>query len=235
METAYHPEAPRADDYGSLGVNGMWYQSWQSGYHDILKRGFPRPIDERTVLAELRSPNVPDFLHGGGSGEVPFLVSDWARRALEQNQIVGLEFVPVQVAKIATKGKRNRTSKRGEPEDAILKSRGVSLELAPKLFAGYVIGRVPALLDYECGRHPTGVVSPFELATPEQPCDIWRPQHHDKPFSAWVFCSPRFKDVCEEVGLSNIAFVPFDAFMGAFRTTANHRMQWTRGSAPSDE
>jgi hypothetical protein len=230
MEAAYHPEAPHADDYGWLRVTGMWYQSWQSGYHDILKRGFPRPIDERTVLAELHSPNVPDFLHGGGGGEVPFLVSDRARSTLEQNQVVGLEFVPVQVAKIATKGKRQRAPQAGEPEDAILKSRGVSLELAPKLFAAYVIGRVTALPEYESGRHPTDVVSPFELATPEQPCDVWRPQHDGKPFSAWVFCSPRFKAVCEEAGLSNIAFVPFDAFMGAFRMAANKRLQGTPAS-----
>ncbi len=230
MSIAYHPEAPRADDYGSLRVNGMWYQSWASGYHDILKRGFPRPIDERTVLAELHSPNVPDFLHGGGSGEVPFLVSDRARSALERNHVVGLEFVPVQVAKIATMGKRQRVPQVGEPEDAILKSRGVSLELAPKLFAAYVIGRVTAMPEYESGRHPTGVVSPFELATAEQPCDVWRPQYDGEPFSAWVFCSERFKAVCEEAGLSNIAFVPFDAFMGAFRMAANKRLQGTPAS-----
>jgi hypothetical protein len=230
MVDAYHPESLPSDDYGSIRVNGMWYQSWQSGYHDILKRGFPRPIDERTVLAELHSPNVPDFLHGGGSGEVPFLVSDKARCALEQSQVVGLEFVPVQVTRIASKGKRQRALQSGEPEDAILRSRGVPLELAPKLFAAYVIGRVAALPEYESGRHPTGVVSPFELATPEQPCDVWRPQYEDKPFSAWVFCTPRFKAVCEEAGLSNITFVPFDAFMGAFRMAANRRLQGTPAS-----
>ncbi|MCS6305856.1 MAG: DUF5615 family PIN-like protein [Nitrospira sp.] len=42
-----------------------------SGYHDILKRGFPCPENERTILAELHSPNVPDFLYGG-CGDVPF-------------------------------------------------------------------------------------------------------------------------------------------------------------------
>jgi hypothetical protein len=230
MVVAYHPEAPRADDYRSLRINGMWYQSWQSGYHDILKRGFPRPIDERTVLAELHSPNASDFMHGGGSGEVPFLVSEKARSALEEGKIAGLEFVPVQVAKIATKGKRQRSPQAGEPEDAILKSRGVSLALAPSLFAAYVVGRVTALPEYESGRHPTDVVSPFALDKPKQPCDIWRPQFDGKPLSSWVFCSLRFKTVCEEAGLSNIAFVTFEAFMGAFRMAANKRLQGTPAS-----
>jgi hypothetical protein len=227
MTVAYHPEAPRADDYRSLRVNGMWYQSWQSGYHDILKRGFPRPLDGRTILAELHSPNVPDFMHGGASGEVPFLVSVKARTVLEQHQIAGLEFAPVQVAKIATKGKRQRSPRAGEPEDAILKARGVSLQLAPTLFAAYVVGRVTALPEHESGRHPTNVVAPFELAPPEEPCDIWRPQYDGKPFSAWVFCSSKFKAVCEEASLSNIAFVPFESFMGAFRMAANKQLQPT--------
>jgi hypothetical protein len=230
MVVAYHPEPPRADDYQSLRDNGMWYQSWQSGYHDILKRGFPRPIDERTVLAELHSPNVPDFMHGGGSGEVPFLVSEKARSALEESEIAGLEFAPVKVAKIATKGKRQRSPLAGEPEDAILRSRGVSLDLTPTLFAAYVVGRVTALPEYESGRHPTDVVSPFELAPPEEPCDIWRPDYRGESFSAWVFCSPKFKAVCEEASLSNIAFVPFESFMDAFRIAANKRLQTTPAS-----
>jgi len=234
MVVAYHPEAPRADDYRSLRVNGMWYQSWQSGYHDILRRGFPRPIDVRTVLAELHSLDVPDFMHGGGNGEVPFLVSGKARNALERSRIVGLEFAPVQVAKIATKGKRQGPPLAGEPEEAILKSRGTSLELAPTLFAAYVVGRVTALPEYESGRHPTDVVSPFDLDQPKQPCDVWRPEYNGSPFSSWVFCSPRFKTVCEEAGLSNIAFAPFESFMGEFRVAANKRLQGTPPGGPPE-
>jgi hypothetical protein len=174
------------------------------------------------VLAELHSPNVPDFMHGGGSGEVPFLVSERAKRALEDRKIAGLEFAPVEVAKIATKGKRQRSSLlAGEPEDAILRSRGVSLDLAPTLFAAYVVGRLTVVPEYESGRHPTGVVSPFELVAAEEPWDIWRPTYRGEPFSAWVFCSPKFKAVCEEANLSNIAFVPFESFMDAFRSATS--------------
>ena len=220
---AYHPAAAPVDDYESVRLNGMWYQSWQAGYHDVLRRGFPRPVDEHAVLAELHSPNVPDFLHGGGGGEVPFLVSGNARSVLEQSRLVGLEFAPVVVAKIATKGKRRRSIRTGEPEDAIRKSRGVPLELAPTLFAAYVVGRVGALPEHESGRHPSGTVSPFELALADEPRDIWRPEYNNEPLSHWVFCSARFKAVCEEARLSNITFAPFESFMFAFRRRLEDR------------
>lgn len=216
----FHPRAPLVDDYDGIRVNGMWYQSWQGGYDDILKRGVPRPHDERTILAELHSPHVPDFLHGGGSSEVPFLVSDRARQVLESRHITGLEFAPVQVVKIATKGARSRPSRSGEPEDVILKAKGVTLDLAPTLFAAYVVGKATARLDVASGRLPSGAISPFDLDPPSPPCDIWRPEHAGRPYSAWVFCSPAFKAACEDEGLSNIAFTTFASFMGHFRS--NH-------------
>jgi len=70
----YLPEEPWTDDYQSIRRNGMWYRHWQSGYDDILKKGYPRPEDEDTILAELYSPNTADFLHGG-DGDAPFIIS----------------------------------------------------------------------------------------------------------------------------------------------------------------
>lgn len=226
MITVHHPKEPANDDHGSIRTNGMWYQSWQSGFHDILKRGFPRPTDGRVILAELHSPDVPDFLHGG-SGEVPFLVSHRARAVLESYQLTGFEFAPVFIAKIATKGKRSRRTRGGEPEDSILKARGVTIDRTPILFAVYVSGRADVILDYDTGRHPSGVVSPFELAQSGDCPDLWRPQYHGAPFSAWTFCSNVFKAACVKEGLSNIDFTPLEAFIQQFRTKANKRLEGT--------
>jgi hypothetical protein len=221
--TAYLPHAPAASDHDAIRSNGMWYQPWQGGYQDILKRGVPRPADERTILAELHSPQVPDFLHGGGSGEVPFLVSERAKACFERHQLSGIEFAPVQVTKIATQGTRVRASRRGEPEDAILKSRGVSLELAPTLFAVYVVDRLRAVPDFESGRHPSGRVSPFDFESTLNPHDLWRPECNGKPFAAWAFCSSKFRSMCTSEKLTNIAFEPFGSFMNEFRSSANER------------
>jgi len=198
----------------------MWYQSWQSGYDDILRRGFPRPESERTVLAELRSPHVSDFLHHG-SGFVPFLVSAHTREVLEREHLTGFDYASVAIAKIATKGRRVRSSDKGEPEDSILKSRGVDLSNAPTLFAVYVNGFADVIPDYESGRTPAGSVSPFRLKGDVSSPDLWLPRYLGKPFSAWIFCSEKFRRVCEAGELSNIRFQSFEEFMTEFRATVD--------------
>jgi hypothetical protein len=224
----FFPDAPRYDDCRYIRSNGMWYQSWQSGYFDILKRGFPKPADSRTVLAELRSPQTPDFLHGG-SGDVPFLVSERARDALCGTELSGFTFDTVVVAKIATLGKRKERPRATEPEDAILRRRGVDLSLAPTLFAVRVIGRRRAIPDFSTGRHPSGSVSPFDLAKDEGTPDVFRPELDGQPFSAWCFCSARFKEFCETHELTNIAFRTFNDFMRDFRISIEPRC-----STPND-
>jgi hypothetical protein len=203
-------------------VEAMWYQSWQSGFHDIIKRGFPKPTDERTILAELRSPQVDDFLHHG-SGEVPFLVSAHAHDVLESSDLTGFEFGPVVIAKIATKGARKKESRVGEPEDAILKSRGVALDSAPLLFSVRVTGSVDIVPDFESGRTPSGWVSPFRISALSEMPDLWRPRYKGEPFSSWTFCSDRFRSVCENSRLSNIRFETFDSFIEHFREDLKKR------------
>jgi len=194
----------------------MWYQSWQGGYEDILKRGFPKPADERTILAELHSPQLGDFLHNG-TNEVPFLVGDRARKVFELHSLIGFEFGPVVVAKIATKGMRNKKVKAGEPEDSILKSKSVSLDAAPALYSVRITASVPVQPDYDSGKTPSGSVSPFRLATVDSMPDLWRPNHRGSNFSAWTFCSERFRTACESGGLADIAFEDFDTFMNGYR------------------
>ncbi len=204
--------------YRSSGFEYLWYQSWQAGYHDILKRGFPKPADDQTVLAELRSPKVGDFLHGG-SGRIPFLIGQGARLAFESAGLTGFTLGPVVVAKIATKGVRKREVRAGEPEDAILKARGVPLALAPKLHAVHVTALVEVQPDFEGARAPGGWVSAFRLGPGEPASDLWQPAYRGEGFSSWTFCSSRFRSVCETHGLSDIAFEPFDSFMERHRGT----------------
>lgn len=212
----FYPSAPRCDDHASIHANGMWYQSWQSGYDDILKRGLAKPQDKRTIFAELHSPNCPAFLHGG-CGNVPFLVTEQARGVLEASGLTGFDFAPVVVAKIATLGKRKRKSTRGEPEDVVLKSRGIDLNLAPKLFAVYVSGRWPVSTDHESGKSPKGWISPFQFAGDFRAVDLFQPEYRGAAFSAWCFCSEKFKNVCAAHKLTNITFEHFREKMDRFR------------------
>lgn len=217
MDQAFHPASPPLDDYSYVRNNSLWHQKGCCGYEDVLKRGAARPVDGRTVLAELYSPTTPDFLHGGGGGDLPFLVSERARHVLEERELRGFSFAPVVIAKIATQGKRIGKTRGGEPEDLILKSRGVAITNPPRLFAVYVSGRVDVLPDYASGRHPSGYVSPFEIMTSTGLPDLWRPAWQDNTPWAWVFCSNTFRLACLDAGLSNIEFTSFQEFMVRFR------------------
>src|SRR5437899_3223895 len=106
---AYLPCSDPSSDYAHIHVNGMWYQAWQGGYHDILKRGYPRPKNKTTILAEIHSPTTPDFLHGGAA-DVPFLVSPRAKALMRRHRLSGVGFSSVEIVKIATKGIRKGRS-----------------------------------------------------------------------------------------------------------------------------
>jgi len=183
----------------------MWYQEWQGGYDDILKKGYPRPKHKTTILAELHSPHVPDFLHGG-AGEVPFLVSSRAKKVIRDNQLTGIRFSRVEVAKIATKGKRRRKPKSGEPEDQILKAKDQAANLViPNLHAVYTIGRLEIIPQHKTGRCPqTRYVSPYELPDIDTMPDLWCPTINGRTFSAWIYCSERFVAVVKSANLSNM-------------------------------
>ncbi len=213
---AYLPDSNPTDDYSDIRVNGTWYQEWQSGYHDILKRGFPRPKYKTTILAELFSTNVPDFLHGG-DGDVPFLVSSKALRVLRKYAMTGLRFSRVEIAKIAMRP-RKATPDRGEPEDQILKRKGVANSPDFRLHAVRVTGRVEILPMYPSGRCPvTEFVTPFDLPKTRQIPDLWRPTINGRTFAAWSYCSQRFRDIVTKQCLSNVSFQRFEDHMTDFK------------------
>ena len=84
---AFYPTGIADCDYSRIRADGMWYQHWQAGYHDVLERGYPRPKYKTTILAELHSPNTPDFLHGGAA-DVPFLVSPRTKKIIRQHGLI---------------------------------------------------------------------------------------------------------------------------------------------------
>jgi hypothetical protein len=201
--SVYLPYSDPPSDYENIRINGMWYQEWQGGYHDILKRGYPRPKYKTTILAELHSPVIVDFLHGGAT-DVPFLVSARAQAVIRKNQLRGIKFSAVEIAKIATKGIK--------AED---QSREVDL---PKLYAARVVGRFEIIPDYPSGRCPgIGYVTPYDFHSDREMPDLWRPTIRGRTFASWTYCSERFRKVVEEQGLSNIGFEPFEEHMCRFR------------------
>ncbi|HEY3323001.1 MAG TPA: hypothetical protein VGP72_21280 [Planctomycetota bacterium] len=218
MNLAFLPIPDQMGDCAGIRVNGMWYQEWQGGYHDILKRGYPRPKYSTTVLAELHSPLTPDFLHGG-DGDVPFLVSARAMAVIRKNRLSGVQFSRVEIVKIATKGKHRGRSRGGEPEDVITKARDrSSIVDAPKLYAARVAGRFEIVPDYPTGKYArTDYVTPYELPAAGKMPDLWRPTIRGRTFAAWTYCSQRFRDVVEKHALSNIDFEAFDEHMSRFR------------------
>jgi hypothetical protein len=215
---AYFPTEPSGSDYETIPKNGTWYEEWQSGYDDIIKRGFPRPRTKKTILAELHSPQIEDFLHGGE--QVPFLVSSEVHQFLRSAKFTGFKFLPVVVAKIATKGVRRRNSRSSEPEDAIMKARDVKEKVAlPKLFGVEVTGKVEVIPDFASGRcGEDDCVSPFRLPPGNRaPPDLWTPVIGGKSFTAWTFCSSRFRAEVLRLKFTNIRFQSFDDFMRQYR------------------
>lgn len=183
----------------------MWFGPGTAGYADAIKGRRANPGDTRTILAELYSPSVEDFLFDGLMGDVGFLVSDRARLALDSAQLVGFWFGPVEIIKVATKGRRFRSSSRGEPEDLIERRRNVVHEVAlPRLHAVHVTGRFAVIPEGPAG----GKVAPFTIPASNAMPDLWKPIVAGVLHANWVFCSDRFKWTCERAGLTNIRFEP---------------------------
>jgi len=235
---AFHPAEGSDSDYSYVRNNGMWYVRGQGGYEDILDRGCPRPKHKTTVLAELYSPNTPDFLHGVGTSKVPFLVSQRAKLLIRKNGLTGIRFSRVEVVKVATKGKGKgkRIPRGGEPEDLILKAKDQSFTVSkPKLYAVYVIGRLEIVPKYPSGRCPiTGFVTPYDLPKSGKMPDMWHPTINGLTFSGWPCCTKRFRDVVVENSLTNISFEPFETYMDKFLTKTEDEIE-CRKKYPEDE
>ena len=58
----YRIHGPKYNDYEEVIKNGFAYTKEQSGYYDLIEKGYPTPLNIKTILAELYSPNVPPVL-----------------------------------------------------------------------------------------------------------------------------------------------------------------------------
>jgi hypothetical protein len=220
---AFRVTFPAYSDYELIVRNGLWSGPGTLGYEQDLRKlvagGRVKPADPKTILAELYSPYVDDFLHGLDR-EVPFLCSERAMKGLSGRGLAGLRFGPVEVVKIATKGRgpsRKLTGK-GEPEDLIEKpSNKIGDVPVPRLYAVHVTGT----LDVQPDKDWTGnarYTPAFSLPQGREGTpDLWRPRVAQELVGGWTFCSQRFRQTVEEPGLTNIRFIPFAEFMQSYR------------------
>ena len=220
---AFRVTFPEYSDYELIRRNGLWSGPGALGFEQDLKKlaqlGRPKPEDPETILAELYSPQVDDFLHGMGR-DVPFLVSEKASRVLLDHGLTGFRLGPVEIVKIATKGRARwkEPSGRGEPEDLIEKpSNKIGIVPVPVLYAAHVTGSVGVVPDKDWAGQPRYVPA-FSLPTAGDPMpDLWRPRISAETASGWTFCSARFKEVVERSELTNIRFIHFKEFMKGYR------------------
>ncbi len=219
---AYGVSHPEYSDYELIKRNGLWSSPGTFGHEQDLKKliaaGGSKPADPETILAELYAPHTDDFLHGLDR-EVPFLCSEKATRILTARGLTGFRFGPVEVVKIATKGrgKSREPSGGGEPEDLIEKpSNKIGSVPVPRLYAVRVTGSLDVVPDKDWSGH-VRYTPPFSLPEESEGSpDLWRPRIHREVMGGWTFCSHQFRQVVE-AAVTNIRFVPFAESMQAYR------------------
>src|SRR5215212_3152199 len=125
----YWIREPKYDDFEAVIKNGFAHTSEASGYSDVIKKGYPRPSDPKTILAELYSVDVPPVLWSTLTPvwKCAFLVTDKLLHELQERGFSGFEPVSVEIARVATKGRKRSIKKEysGEPEDLILKRKNL--------------------------------------------------------------------------------------------------------------
>ena len=196
--------AVHAPDYVSDGqqiaVNGMAYGREFAGFHDWLEKGVAEPVDPTTVFVELRSVKVPSVLWaiaGWTSTPPRFLVTERTRSILEANSIKGIDWTPVQIVKIATRGKRQHRSGRGEPEDQLLKAKNLIAEVGPlPVFWGLRVNAMTEVMLGSSDRSATlRLLQPYEFCDEPQ-ADIWIAALNGKRYGGQVFCGRRLRHLC---------------------------------------
>lgn len=208
----YVMQKPRyGSDYRALAVNGLGYTREVSGYHDVIKRGYPEPSDPRTVLLELQSPQCPPVLWAtGGYGwvSVSFVArGDFIERLCRQG-VTGFETCPVEVVKVSSRGRRIKGAG-GEPEGQILKRSNVLEVVRHELSVlnGVIVtGRLEVrLASTETG---DGRVQAY-VPVSEPAVDLCRPYLDGKRYGGHLFCSRKLLGIVDPEG-DNVAFTPFE-------------------------
>jgi hypothetical protein len=202
-------------DYKFTRLNGHAYTREVSGYHNLIRKGYPEPKYKDTVLAELYSPNVPPILWSTGSAcwiSVDFLVTSKFLAILQEAQITGFTTCPVEIVKVATKGKRKHKDKlsAGEPEDQINNRSNVIANVPlPELWGVKVTGTCEVAPIQMPPLDKDGRIRRYKF-TEIAVSDLFHPMCDGKRYGGHRFCTERFKTLIEEKQIENTAFTPFD-------------------------
>jgi len=192
-----------SSDYEDVITNGFAYSNESSGYYDLIKKGYPRPLDPRTILAELYSINVPPILWS--TWTCAFLITDKLLSDFKKIGFSGYEAIPVEIAKVATKGKSKGGKKEyaGEPEDLIFNRKNYLKEVKdlPILWGVAISGEMP--LEVKNGNLQDRV-QPFVLASGFSK-DLFYPIYKNKRYGRPILCSERFQSLIVENQIGNIA------------------------------
>jgi hypothetical protein len=206
-----HEPAYRSD-YESVARNGIGYTREVSGYRELLRKGYPEPAHPETVLLELRLPDCPPVLWAtGGFAWIPvkFVArEDFIGRLLSAG-VTGFETCPVEVVKVASRGRRRATST-GGPEDQVLRSRNI-LDVVrgalSTLFGVRITGTVPVQPEEELTADDPRVRRYDFVGRPR--ADLCYPTYRDERYGGHVFCTRRVVDLVDDKS-DNVAFTPFD-------------------------
>jgi len=210
--TYYRVHEPQyKSDYEFMSKNGTAYTSEQAGYFDILRKGYPKPSNPNTILAELYSPNVPPVLWATLDRRVSFLVTDAFLKTLKAWGIEGFLLTPVEITKVAVKGRRKSSAKEysGEPEDMILKRKNVlkKVDNLPTLWGIEIVGEVQ-VEPLEVPKDIFSSVMSFKFTT-QPSTDLFQPVCQNRRYGS--HCSERFKTLAEQNSIENFGFTPISS------------------------
>ena len=207
----YHFHAPAYSDYEHIATNGLAYTKESGGFDDWLKKGIPEPKDPYTVFAELRCPDVAPVLWATASWtSVAFLVTDETLRLFRRNHLTGFEVTPVQIVKVATKGKRKKVVETGEPEDQILARKNVIKEIdhLPVLWGIRVTALMEVTPDSGSWGSKSRLIQTYSFSRSPD-CDLFYPSLDGQRYGGHLFCSAHLKDALTADQVRNVAFTPF--------------------------
>ncbi len=209
MMNYYRIHEPRySNNFDAVSKNCFAYTSEMSGYSDLIKKGHPKPPDPKTILVELYTVNVPPVLWDEG-WTCAFFVKDELLREFIKAGITGFNTIPVEIGKVASKGRRKSGKKEysGEPEDLIYDRKNILKEIyeLPTIWGLNITGEI-ILEPKDKSSHER--VQPFIVAF-ESTSDLSYPVVKNTRHRAPILGSERFKSLIIGNKVENIVIEPF--------------------------
>lgn len=200
-------EPKYSSEYEYVIKNGFAYTNEATGYFDLIKKGYPKPSDPRIILAELYSTKVPPVLWATLTAVwiCAFLVTDKLLNEFRKRGFSGFQTTPVEIAKVATKGKirSNKKEYSGEPDDLILHRKNLLKEVndLPTLWGIAITGEM-ALKPK--GERSQDRMQPYLFAS-ESSRDLFYSIYNNRRYGRPILCSERFRSFLVDNQVENIA------------------------------